>query len=219
MSGLDGEFISAFDLDHTLCKENTSYCFGRYLCDKKYLSALDLLYIMQSAFCHRMGLMSIERLHHQAFQRLFLGRSASEIKLWATNFLDDFFLKSLYPPALDALKVAQSKGHVIALLSSSPEFLVEPIAERLNIPIWHSTRYALDASGRFSAISTLMLGDTKASLLDNLREKLNIPIQHTYAYSDSHLDLQFLRAAGNPVGVKPNRQLRALCTKNRWPMI
>ncbi|MEI8366208.1 MAG: HAD-IB family hydrolase [Parachlamydiaceae bacterium] len=216
---LSSQSVSAFDLDHTLFIDNAGYRFGRYLCQKKVISPFSLLFIYRSAILHRMGLLSIEQLHQQAFHRLFCGRSAAEIKSWANRFLDEHFDHILYPPAVNHLKAAQKQGHLTVIMSSSLDFLVEPIAARLNVPLWHATRYDVDKYGNFCNISSLMLGDTKASILEKLRLEQGIAVEQIYAYSDSHLDLPFLMAAGNPVGVNPNRRLLAICRKNQWPII
>lgn len=211
--------ISAFDLDHTLITENSSYRFGCDLCHQKRLPYWDLLYIMGCSFRHSLGLLPIEKLHEGAFRRLFLGKSETLIKDYASEFVDTHFHKMLYPPAVEVLKQAQADGHLTVLMSSGTDFIVGEFARHLNIPLWQATQYAVDKDHRFCHISTLVLGGDKARRLDELRKEYGIAKEQTYAYSDSHLDLPFLQAAGHAIGVNPNRQLRALCRKNQWSII
>lgn len=211
--------ISAFDLDNTLISSNSSYDFGKYLCKHRYLPVSSLFYIVGYSLSHTTGLLSIERLHHCAFERLFKGRSAQDIRLIAMDFLDEFFGSMLYVPAIEALRLAQDRGHLTVLLSSGPEFLVGEIAKRLNIPLWHSTQYAIDKDSHFCHISKLMLGADKARILENLRQQFAIRLEDTFAYSDSHLDLPMLKAAGNAIAVNPNKRLRRLCQHNLWPIL
>jgi len=39
------------------------------------------------------------------------------------------------------------------------------------------------------------------------------------AYSDSHTDLPFLEAVGNPVAVNPDRELRRIARDRGWPVL
>ena len=211
--------ISAFDLDHTLINDNASYRFGRFLCRKKCLSFRSLHFIISISLLYRTGLLSIETLHKKAFNRLFLGRSAAEIRAWAILFVQENLENILYLPAIAALRKGQKEGHLAALLSSSPDFLVEPIAAYLEIPIWHATTYAVDKYGNFCHIACLMLGEQKKLLLQSMGKRLGVPVERIYAYSDSYLDLPFLQASGHPVGVHPDRRLRKICKHHRWLII
>lgn len=211
--------ISAFDLDQTLFSGNSSYLFCRYLCRKKYFSFGDLIFIIGCNIRCSLGFLSVEELHHKAFKRLFKGRPSSTINQWIEDFLDENFESLLYSPAINKLKSAQESGHLTVILSSSPNFLVGPIAARLKVSRWKSTEYAVDNDQKFCRIAKLLLGGGKASLLNEIALQYGISTQKIHAYSDSHLDLPFLMAAGNAYGVKPNRKLRAICQKNEWPII
>lgn len=211
--------ISAFDLDHTLFSKNSSYCFGRYLCSKKLLPFCSLLFIIGCSLRHSMGLLPIVQLHEKGFKHLFLGRSLPLVQGWANEFLEEHFETLLYPPAIAALKSAQDAGHLTAILSSSPDYIVEPIAKRLNVPYWDATRYAVDKDQKFCSIDRLMLGENKALCLEELACLYGVDENETYAYSDSHLDLPFLLAAGTACGVNPNRKLKRICKQNGWRVI
>ena len=112
--------ISAFDLDHTLINDNASYRFGRFLCRKKCLSFRSLLFIISISLLYRTGLLSIETLHKKAFNRLFLGRSAAEIRAWAILFVQENLENILYLPAIAAL--------CSAAVISAPEVLAISLA-------------------------------------------------------------------------------------------
>jgi phosphoserine phosphatase len=178
-----------------------------------------LAFIIGCNLRHSLGLLSIVKLHESAFKRLFQGRSLPLIKQWTEEFLSAYFEILLYPPAIEKLKLAQRAGHMTAILSSGPDFLVEPIAKRLNATFWAATQYAVDKDQKFCHIERLMLGGDKASILNGLGDSYGVPKEGIHAYSDSHLDLPFLMAAGTAYGVNPNRKLRLICRKNGWPII
>ncbi len=211
--------ISAFDLDHTLFSENSSYRFGRYLYAKKLVPLSSLAFIVGCNIRHKIGLLPIVKLHQSAFGKLFQGLPSSLVKQWALDFVDENFESLLYMPAVEKLKLAQDAGHMTGILSSTPDFLVEPIAKRLNVSFWDATSYAVDKDSRFCHIAKLMLGSDKATILEKLGNQYSIPKHAIYAYSDSDLDLPFLFAAGTACGVNPNRKLRSICRKNDWLII
>lgn len=211
--------ISAFDLDNTLLSDNSSYRFCLSLCFNKHLPYNSLAFIFACNLRYSLGLLNIEKLHESAFNQLFYNRSASLVKQWAEEFIEEKYDALLYPPAVEKLMLAQKAGHLAVILSSSPSFLVEPIAKRLNVPVWHATEYAVDKDQKFCQISKLMLGEDKALILEKLSQQHEIEKERTYAYSDSHLDLPFLMAAGSAFGVQPNKKLRNICRQKNWPII
>jgi HAD superfamily phosphoserine phosphatase-like hydrolase len=208
--------ISAFDLDHTLLNANSSFRFGLYLCQNKHLPLSSWFFIILCHLRHSLGLLSVTKLHETAFRRLFQGRSEPLIQKWVNEFLDKYLALLLYDPAVQRLKEAQKQGHLTVILSSSPGFLVEPIAKRLGVPLWKATKYAVDKDRCFCHIAHLMLGANKAKVIAQLRKRNKGKVT---AYSDSHLDLPLLLAADYAIGVNPNRRLLAICQRNQWPVI
>lgn len=211
--------VSIFDLDNTLISVNSSYQFGLFLYKKKIFKYSTLLYILGCNFRHKLGFLPLSKLHEEAFQKLFLGRSYSLIKKLAEQFIDRHFNQMIYEPAFDRLKKAKSENHLTIILSSSPDFLVSQIAKRFAVDQWQATSYDVDENHHFSGISQLMQGEDKALYVQKLLPEIGLTKQDVTAYSDSYLDLPFLLAAGNAVGVKPDRKLLAICKHNHWPII
>lgn len=178
-----------------------------------------LAFIVGCNIRYSFGLLSIVNLHKNAFKRLFQGRSSFTIKQWVQEFLAENYEKLLYLPAIQKLKSAQESGHLTVILSSSPNFLVEAVAKELGVSCWYATEYAVDKDQKFCQIASLMLGEGKAAILNGLAKDYCISKNATYAYSDSHIDLPFLMAAGTAYGVNPNRKLRQICRANHWPIL
>jgi phosphoserine phosphatase len=62
-------------------------------------------------------------------------------------------------------------------------------------------------------------GDGKAAAVRELAALEGFDLDASTAYSDSHTDLPFLDAVGNPVVVNPDRQLRRIAEDRGWPML
>ena len=162
--------VSCFDLDHTLLQVNSSFRFGAYLYKKGVFSFFAMLYLAGCYVLHSLHLISIPTLQNLIFKKLFLGRSYSEMHEHAHAFLDEYFYRILYLPAITRLQQVQQEGQYTVILSSSPDFLVKLCADRLKVDAWAATEYALDQNNCFSKISTFMLGEDKAVYLKNLGE-------------------------------------------------
>ena len=212
-------FLSAFDLDHTLLNVNSSFSFGHYLYKKNHLSFPSFLFILINAFYYNLGLLSLKRLHEKAFKYLFLKKAEVVVKKWVSEFLNEHLKDMLDAKAIQKLEQAQQDGHITALLSNSPAFLVEPIAEQLKFSFWEASSYHLDSVGCYSSISKINEGLDKAVTMKALQKAYSIELDHTYAYSDSHIDLPFLLTAGHIIVVNPTRNLRRLANKNNWSII
>lgn len=215
--GENSLYCSAFDLDKTLLNDNSSYRFGLYLCFQGHFPIYKILFIFWCHACYLIGYYSIPKLHHEAFNYLFKGRSAALIDTWLEEFLVKYFNHLLYQPAILELRKAQEAGHQVVILSSAPDFIVAAMAKRLDVSLWECTKYAIDQNGCFSHIEKLMQGEDKALYIENLKNSNEFLI--VKAYSDSYLDVCFLNAANVAIGVNPDKRLRALCKKNRWMII
>jgi HAD superfamily phosphoserine phosphatase-like hydrolase len=178
-----------------------------------------MLYYAGCYVLHINSCLTIPQLHNKIFDSLFFGRSYETIVSYASACIDESFSTILYPPAVERLYKAQQEGQYTAIYSSSPDFLVRLFSERFGVDAFLGTNYHIDKEGRFSHISEIVQGDVKKRYLKTMLEQFNIDLNQTVAYSDSHLDLPFLEAAGIAVGVNPDRKLKAICQKHQWEII
>lgn len=215
----DRNRISAFDLDRTLLSVTSSFAFAKFLYARKNFSLTQLSFVLLYTASHKLGYLSIEDVHRCAFDRLFLGMNANKIRQLAQQFVTLSLENLLYFPALERLKKAQLAGEKTVVLSSSPDFLVEPISKQLGVTTCLATQYAVDKDGCFCHISDIVQGHQKAAFVAQMRRETGCEVKDVTAYSDSHHDLEFLKSAGVAVGVNADRKLRAFCKANGWMMI
>jgi HAD superfamily phosphoserine phosphatase-like hydrolase len=163
--------------------------------------------------------MSLAQLHDKVFEHLLQGRSLRTIEENVEPFLKEYLASRIYPPALAQLKLAQHLGHYTLILSNSPSFLVQKVAQFLEVNEWRATEYAVDNQLNLCHIASIMQGDEKASCVQEIAYKLSIGKDKITAYSDSFLDLPLLMAAGTPIAVNPDRKLRHFSMQNQWPIL
>ncbi len=210
--------LSVFDLDHTLLKVNTSYCFGWYLYQKGFFSFRTLVRCLSTYGVHKFGFISIPQLHRQTFRAIFYERFLSQVSGFVQPFLDQQLDSMVNIAVQTRLQEAQKEGEYTAILSSSPDFLVRPIAERLGINLWRATKYLTTPSGRFQEVN-VFAGEDKANAIKEMSKDLKIDLSHITVFSDSFLDLPMLLIAGKAVAVSPDSRLKKWSVNYGWEII
>lgn len=211
--------LSAFDLDHTLIQGNSSAGFLKFLCKEKVMPLSLLFHSFIYSIRHRFFGMTLVELHHSVFEKMLKGKPLELLEKYIDKFVKECINRSLYIPAFARLKRAQQLGHYTMILSNSPSFLVQRFAKFLGVNAYFATEYTVDEEKRFNRIKKILEGKDKAQHILRMAEKLGIFLSEVSAYSDSIFDLEFLKAAGNPTAVNPDKKLRAVSVKNQWRII
>ena len=107
----------------------------------------------------------------------------------------------------------------MALLSGSPQFLVELLAAYLGVTSVLGTPLAL-ANGRYTGKLAGLhpYGDRKAILARQFTETHALDRATSYAYADHHSDAELLSLFGHPVCVNATPRLRRIAARNGWPV-
>ncbi len=212
-------YISVFDLDYTLIAGNSSYSFYRYLWQSGVLPRFALLKAWIYHLRYHCCKMTLDSLHQEVFEHLLKGLPMREIGQKVEPFLKEYLASHFYMPAFFHLRLAQHLGHYTVIMSSSPEFLVGPIARHLGVDEWVATEYQVDQENRLSAIAHFVAGEAKKIALNKLVEKQGSSLSAVTAYSDSYHDLPLLLSAGQAVAVNPDRRLIRVTKDQFWPVL
>lgn len=211
--------LEIFDLDHTLLKCNSGIAFFRYLMKRgvfpkrMWISAIRL-------YCARIfDRISVDELHVRSFELFLLGRYKAEVSAHVDTFLDEFLERAICFEVSSFCQRAMHLGHTVAIFSASPDYIVEPIAERLGIERIVATRYGTDKEGRFSHIEEVVTGRKKAFYARELIEELNLDKSQVRAYSDSIEDWPLLKAVGGPMAIRPDKRLNLLARRRKLPIL
>lgn len=211
--------ISAFDLDHTLIEANSSLLFYYFLVKQGFFHPITIARTVIYSLKHRFFNLSLHELHEKAFSRFLKGKSVGFIQTQVKRFLEEDFHRYIYYPAFFRLRRAQHEGHHTVILSNSPTFIVGPIAKYFGMTSWSGSEYQVNKKGIFESVKYILEGEGKAAHLKLLAERLDAKIENVVAYSDSPLDLPFLKAAGKAVVVNPTQKMRKISKKNLWEII
>lgn len=182
------------------------------------MSWYSLFQMLLAYACHKKFGASFRWLHQRVFKVYFKNYPKEKLLFLMESFLDHHFESLIHP--LVFTEFLEAKGNsVLALLSSSPDFIVEPIAKRLEIPFWIGTCYPVDSYGRLCKITHIVDGEYKANFLKQIMKRFSILPNHVTAYTDSFLDLPMMEVAGTKIGVNPDKHFYNHCIKNGWRVI
>ncbi len=211
--------LTVFDLDRTIVADNCSFNFCRYLVKKNILPFSSLIYSFFYYAKHLFFGVDLSDLHKNIFERSLKGRLLEKLEENVEPFLQEYLFSQIYTPVLAQLRLAQHLGYYTLILSSSPSFLVEKIAQFLGVDEWRATQYAVDKEKKLCHIISIMQGKDKASCVQEVANRLSLKKEQITAYSDSFLDLPLLLAAGSAIAVNPDRKLRRFSQQHKWPIL
>lgn len=211
--------FSVFDLDRTLLSKNSSFEFCKYLYKNRIFSFFFVVQSFVYAIRHKYFGLTLEQLHRRVFDKFLRGMSLKTISEYVYSFVERELENLLYLPAFERLRLAQHEGQFTMILSNSPGFLVGAIASKLQVDDWRASEYKVDKDQKLCEIALILHGEAKAFWVQAMSLCLGIQKQDITAYSDSHLDLPFLEAAGAAVVVNPDRILKKISEEKNWEEI
>jgi HAD superfamily hydrolase (TIGR01490 family) len=207
-----------FDLDKTVVSKSSSLALSRpfYRAGLVTRSQLlrgayaQLIYLMIGADEKRM-----ERAK-DGMLALTKGWDKEEVESIVREALEEVVDPYIYQEALDLIALHKALGRRVYIVSSSPEGVVRPLAERLGADDVIATRAEV-VDGKFTGkLEFYAYREKKAEALHEVEKSEGIDLSGSYAYSDSITDLPMLEAVGNPVAVNPDRELRKLAQQRGW---
>jgi HAD superfamily hydrolase (TIGR01490 family) len=207
-----------FDLDKTVVSKSSSLALSRPFYRAGLVTRSQLLrgiyaqivYLMIGADEKRMerakdGLLALTR-----------GWDREAVEEVVREALEEVVDPYIYQEALDLMSLHRALGRRVYIVSSSPEEVVRPLAERLGADDVVATR-AESIDGKYTGkLEFYCYGDLKAEAIRQLAADRGIDLEGSYAYSDSITDRPMLDAVGNPVAVNPDRELRRVAVQRGW---
>jgi len=211
-----------YDLDGTLADLNLLHATAFYLANLGRWSA-------RAGYLVRLAL-DLPRLYmaerddrRLLNMRLFEAyKGVSRDRLWelGDEYCDRVLMRHLYPRAIEMLEANRAAGIEPVLVTGSPDFLVEPLARRLNIEHFAANRLVYSrglATGRM--LEPVMASSEKSAWCEKFADARRTDLAACWGYADSYYDLPFLCALGHPVAVNPDRRLLAAAHNRQWPVV
>tara|TARA_R110002124_G_scaffold183789_1_gene351322 strand:+ start:1980 stop:2543 length:564 start_codon:yes stop_codon:yes gene_type:complete len=129
-------------------------------------------------------------------------------------------LPNLWPETVDLTKEHLAKGHEVWLITATPQFVAQVIAERLGLTGALGTRvHAEDDLLTGELDGHVLHGPEKATVATELAERVGADLADCWAYSDSSNDIPLLSAVGNRVAVNADARLAHHAQKMGWQIM
>jgi len=208
-----------FDLDRTLLRCNSGTRWLRFLRERGEVSTWTMLRSVVWLAKYNLAILDMETLATRLVADLTRD-SEPEMRDKAANFWERDVRPELSPTGLGVLTEHRAKEHVIVLLSSTTQFVAEPVAAHLGVDHILCTRLHVE-SGRFlgTCDRPTCYGEGKVFHAERFAAAHAIDLAQSYFYTDSYSDLPMLLKVGAPRAVNPDRRLRRHARRRGWPIL
>jgi len=147
------------------------------------------------------------------------GFPVDDLRTLVATAMEPVLKPLVYQEPLHLVTRHRERGEPVYIVSATLQEIVEELARELGFDgAIGSTCEIVDGvyTGRSLRAAH---GEGKAAAIRELAAEIELDLAASTAYSDSHTDLPFLEAVGNPVVVNPDRELRRIAAARGWPIL
>jgi HAD superfamily hydrolase (TIGR01490 family) len=207
-----------FDLDKTIIAKSSPLALGRSffregLIGRSFLVKslyAQLVFALMGADESKMERMRVEA------AKLTAGWEQEKVRQVVNEVLEEVISPLIYAEALELIHDHRAAGRLVCIVSSSPEEIVQPLADMLRANRFIATRPTI-VEGKYTGdLDFYAYGPAKAEAIRALADEVGLDLAGSFAYSDSVTDLPMLETVGNPVAVNPDKGLRRIAVERGW---
>jgi HAD superfamily hydrolase (TIGR01490 family) len=208
-----------FDLDKTVIAKASMVAFGGPFYRHGLISRRllvrglwgQLVYLYLGADEQRLARM------RESVLALTKGWEQAQVRRIVREALTDVVTPIIYAEALELIEEHRVAGRRVFIVSASPEEIVEPLADHLDVDEAIASRARLDDEGCYTGeMEFYAYGANKAEAMRDVAEREGIDLDRSWAYSDSATDIPMLETVGHPVAVNPDRELARVARERGW---
>jgi len=209
-----------FDLDKTLLDASSGQLYASYLYRHGQMSRSELARVVWWGILSGLGLLDMRDLIPK-----LLSQAAGDDEREMRRLCDRWFIEDVVPHLTERgsrqVDHHRAKGHVLALVSASTQYVVEPMAAYLGFPGQFVCTHLESENGVLTGkvIPPPCYGPGKVVWAERFAAERDVDLSASYFYTDSVSDLPLLERVGHPVAVNPDPRLRRLAQKRGWPIL
>ncbi len=208
-----------FDVDGTLLAKNSGPLYMKFLRRRGEIRRRDVARTFYFYLRYRLNLLDIDR----ALERSSVwirGRLEAEIAQHCREWYRDMVRQYLQPEMVRRVSVHREQGHLVALLSSTTNYLADPLAEELGIEHLLVSRLVV-RDGRFTgeAHKPICYGKGKLYWASRFAAEHQVNLAESFFYTDSVTDVPMLEIVGHPQVVNPDPFLRRVARQRGWQTV
>jgi len=213
MAGRVGAF---FDMDKTILAGSSAEIYMRDAWKKGRFGVLDFVRGLTSTLQFRLGWLDVSTWTESMLFGL-AGREESTMVEEGQELFDRYMAKRIYPEAARLVADHLAEGHVVAIVSGSIPYVVEPLAASLGVDHVLCTQLLAEGgvlTGR--CVEPVCLEEGKTFWLESFIEEHDVDLTESYFYSDSISDLPALELVGKPIATNPDAKLERTALRRGW---
>jgi HAD superfamily hydrolase (TIGR01490 family) len=205
-----------FDMDRTLIRCNSGTEWIRWLRQRREISFYETMRGLGWIAQYKLAVLDMEAIATKVIASM-RGQSEGEMFDKARLFFDEQIASAVAPKALAAIARHREEGHVVAILSSSTPYVVEPLAKHVGIEHVICTRMNI-TDGRFDGTHKrpTCYGTGKVHWAEQFAREHDVDLTRSFFYSDSYTDLPMLERVGIARVVNPDTRLRRHAKRVGW---
>jgi HAD superfamily hydrolase (TIGR01490 family) len=209
--------IAFFDLDKTLLSKNSGSLWIRSELKQGFITPRQAAKAGLWLLGYHLGYVRIQGVIRDAISTL---KDTQESVLAArTQAFYEREVRDLFRPgARRAVEHHRALGHRLVLLTTSSNYLSEPVLRDLRLDHALCNRFEVRADGTFTGEprEPLCYGEGKLVLARTYADAHDVPLSACTFYTDSMSDLPVLEAVGTPVAVHPDPRLTRHARGRGW---
>lgn len=210
-----------FDMDKTLLSVSSSLLWTRHMRERGELPLRNLLGILGALVRYKLGQLDMAETA-RGFVRELAGELEELHEAKTRRWVVDHLVPYVAAEGRRWLEAHQRLGHRVAMITASPSYLADPLAEAFGMASQDvlATRFEV-YNGRFTGrlMEPMIWGAGKLSAATSYARQHRVDLGSSYFYTDSISDLPLLENVGYPVAVNPDRSLRRLAEAKGWSIV
>ncbi len=216
--------LALFDLDGTLIAKDSDHAFGEFIVELGWADAAAFA-AENDRFYSQYQAGRLDMVEYIDFAtRPWRDRPAAAQAAALERFVRERMTPAIDPRARALVRSHLDAGDLVAIATSTNEFITRPIAKAFGVDALIATELERDASGHVTGRirGTPSLGQGKLLRVEQwlaAQGRRLSDFAASVCYSDSLNDLPLLEAVSEPVATNPSPALAALARQRRWRIL
>jgi HAD superfamily hydrolase (TIGR01490 family) len=209
-----------FDLDRTLLRRSSALALAGAFREHGVIgrgqlakaAAWQLLFAARGASAETVRKASEDGL------MILKGFAVGDLRRLVSEAMEPVLKPLVYQEALELARAHRECGEPTYIVSATLQEIVEELARELDFDGAIGSMCEIEDGVYTGRSLRAAHGVGKATAIRALAAEQGYDLTASTAYTDSHTDLPFLEAVGNPVVVNPDRELRRTAAERGWPV-